>query len=72
MENIPDSPVGIIPESLLEGMNPYYSAEFSRKVHRGLNETRQKGNFTGGFLIYGYKIERRLWLLKPRYSLTIS
>ena len=29
MENIPDSPEGIILESLLEGMNQYYSAELS-------------------------------------------
>ena len=27
MENIPDSPEGILLESLLEGMNQYYSAE---------------------------------------------
>lgn len=27
MENIPDTPEGIILESLLEGMNQYYSAE---------------------------------------------
>lgn len=55
MENIPDTPEGIILESLLEGMNQYYSAELSQKVKRGMNETRQKGNFTGGFLVYGYK-----------------
>ncbi|MBE5758401.1 MAG: recombinase family protein, partial [Clostridiales bacterium] len=35
MENIPDTPEGIILESLLEGMNQYYSAELSQKVHRG-------------------------------------
>ena len=29
MENIPDSPEGILLESLLEGMNQYYSAECS-------------------------------------------
>lgn len=56
MENIPDTPEGIILESLLEGMNQYYSAELSQKVKRGMNETRQKGNFTGGFLVYGYKV----------------
>lgn len=28
MENIPDSPEGIILESLLEGMNQYFSAEY--------------------------------------------
>lgn len=55
MENIPDTPEGIILESLLEGMAEYYSAELSQKVKRGMNETRQKGNFTGGTMIYGYK-----------------
>lgn len=55
MENIPDTPEGIILESLLEGMAEYYSAELSQKVRRGMNETRQKGNFTGGYLLYGYK-----------------
>ena len=39
MENIPDTPEGIILESLLEGMNQYYSAELSQKVKRGMNET---------------------------------
>ena len=56
-ENIPDTPEGIILESLLEGMAEYYSAELAQKVARGMNETRQKGNFTGGNLLYGYKKE---------------
>lgn len=56
MENIPDTPEGIILESLLEGMAEYYSAELSQKVRRRMNESRQKGNFTGGYVLYGYKI----------------
>ena len=56
MENIPDTPEGIILESMLEGMNQYYSAELSQKVHRGLNESYIKGLFTGGHQIYGYDI----------------
>lgn len=44
MENIPDTPEGIILESLLEGMAEYYSAELSQKVKRGMNESRQKGH----------------------------
>ena len=56
-ENIPDSPEGIILESVIEGMAEYYSAELSQKVRRGMNETRLKGNFTGGNIIYGYKVE---------------
>ena len=54
MENIPDSPEGIILESLLEGMNQYYSAELAQKVRRGMRETRLKGNYQGGALPYGY------------------
>lgn len=53
MENIPDTPEGIILESLLEGMNVYYSAELSQKVKRGMRETRLKGFYQGGGLPYG-------------------
>ena len=56
MENIPDSPEGIILESLLEGMNQYFSAELSQKVKRGMRETRLKGNFQGGKILFGYKV----------------
>ena len=59
MENIPDTPEGIILESLLEGMNQYYSAELAQKVKRGMNESRKKGLFTGGYLLYGYKVENK-------------
>jgi len=59
MENIPDSPEGIILESLLEGMNQYYSAELSQKVKRGMYETRRKGHYQGGWIPYGYKLEGR-------------
>lgn len=59
MENIPDTPEGIILESLLEGMAEYYSAELSQKVKRGMNESRQKGTFTGGSIIFGYRVENK-------------
>ena len=58
-ERIPDTPEGIIVESLIDGMGQCYSEELSQKVRRGMNESRQKGQFTGGFLIYGYKIEEK-------------
>lgn len=58
-ENIPDTPEGIILESLLEGMNQYYSAELSQKVRRGMRETRSKGNFTGGYVLFGYRVENK-------------
>ena len=57
MENIPDSPEGILLESLLEGMNQYYSEELSQKTKRGLRETRMKGNYMGGPINYGYSVK---------------
>ncbi|MBQ4443277.1 MAG: recombinase family protein [Clostridia bacterium] len=65
MENIPDSPEGIILESLLEGMNQYYSAELSQKVHRGLNESYRKGQYTGGPIIYGYDVVDKKNVINP-------
>ena len=50
MENIPDSPEDMLLESLLEGMNQYYSEELSQKIKRGMHEMRLKGNFIGGII----------------------
>ena len=55
-ENIPDTPESIIFESVLEGFAQYYSAELSQKVKRGLKESYIKGNFTGGFQLFGYDV----------------
>lgn len=55
-ENIPETPEGIILESMLEGMAEYYSAELSQKVKRGMKESRSKGNFTGGQIVFGYSV----------------
>lgn len=54
-EFVPETPEGIIFESMLEGYAEYYSAELSQKIRRGNNESRHKGNLTGGKLPYGYK-----------------
>ena len=59
MENIPDTPEGIILESLLEGMAEYYSAELAQKVTRGMNECRKNGTYTGGPILFGYKVENK-------------
>lgn len=59
MENIPDSPEGILLESLLEGMNQYYSEELSQKTRRGQKETRLKGLHCAGKLNYGYYTEKK-------------
>ena len=54
-ESIPETPEGIILESMLEGYAEYYSVELSQKIRRGNYESRKKGNLTGGRTPYGYK-----------------
>ncbi len=54
MENIPDTPEGIILESVLEGFNEYYSKELSQKIKRGNHESRLKGIYTMGKPPFGY------------------
>lgn len=65
MENIPEGPEGILLESLLEGMNQYYSEELSQKTKRGMNETRLQGNFIGGFVNYGYTRNEKKLVINP-------
>ena len=54
MENIPDSPEGVLLKSLLEGMNQYFSEELSQKVKRGLRESHIKGNAICNRVPYGW------------------
>lgn len=65
MEYIPDSPEAIILESMLEGYAEYYSAELSQKIRRGNNESRRKGNLTGGKIPYGYKNVNKKAVIVP-------
>lgn len=55
MENIGDSPEGIILEGMLESMAEYYSANLSLNVRRGQRETAAKGRWCGGQVPLGYK-----------------
>lgn len=60
-ECITDSPEGIIMEGLLEAMDEYYSAELSRKMKRGKEESFRKGYYLNHVPPFGYKlIDRRL------------
>lgn len=63
MENIPDTPEGIILESLLEGMNQY-SAELAKKVNRGIRESWLKGNSNGGVCTYGYRVVDKKYVIE--------
>lgn len=57
MENITDSPEGIILEGLLESMAEYYSANLSENIKRGLSASIAKGWYCGGSIPMGYKLQ---------------
>ena len=68
-EFVPDPPPeGIIFESMLEGYAEYYSAELSQKIRRGNNESRRKGNLTGGIIPYGYKNVNKKAVIVPEHA----
>ncbi len=50
---------GILLENVYIGLAEYYSAELSQKVSRGLQENLNKGLFTGGYVLYGYKVQNK-------------
>lgn len=60
-ENITEDASGILVEGMLESMAEYYSAELSQKVRRGIRESLIKGNFIGGYGLFGYDIVDKKW-----------
>ena len=64
-ENITDDASGVLIEGVLESMAEYYSKELSQKVKRGVHESLLKGNFIGGTVIYGYKVENKKYVIDP-------
>lgn len=55
-ESVPDSPEGVILESVLEGMAEYYSLQLSQNVRRGLYESAKKHHVIGGHVPLGYNM----------------
>ncbi len=55
-ENIPDTPEGILLESLLEGIAEHFSADLSQKVKRGKKERALKCQTNGAITLLGYRV----------------
>jgi len=53
-EFIPDTPEGIILESVIEGMAAYYSEQLSQNIRRGQRRSAAKAQSTGGNRPLGY------------------
>lgn len=64
---MPDTPEGIILESVLEGYAEYYSENLSRNIKRGIRENALQGLATGGAnLLLGYTVgEDRKYAIDP-------
>ena len=54
-EKIPDTPEGVILESVLEGFAEYYSLQLSQNIRRGIAKSAEKCQVTGGNRPLGYK-----------------
>lgn len=65
-EIITDTPEGDMMEGLLEMFAEMYSKDLSQKVKRGIKESVIKGNFIGGKILYGYKVEDKKILIDEK------
>lgn len=61
--SIPEGPEGIILESVLEGLDEYYSKDLAQKILRGLYDNALEGKSTGGPTPYGYKIVDKKYVI---------
>ena len=72
-ESIPDSPEGVILESVLEGMAEYYSLQLSQNIRRGNRASAEKCQSTGGNRPLGYKTdpETKRFVIDPDTAPTV-
>lgn len=47
------------------GFSAYYSQELSQKTLRGMKIVASKGQFVGGYVPYGYKVENKRLVIEP-------
>lgn len=72
MENITDTPEGVLMESVLEGFAEYFSRDLSQKVQRGMRETAKKHKITG-VIPFGYtRSSENTYMPDPKNSLAVK
>ena len=73
LERLDDSPESIILESMLEGMNEFYSANLSRETLKGLRERALKCKHTGGSAPFGYQVsENKDYIIDFHESIAVQ
>ena len=69
-EGIPDTPEGMILESVIEGFNAYYSKQLAQNVKRGMEGNARKCK-ANGVRLYGYAIASGEYEIEPREAAII-
>jgi len=63
--SIPDSPEGIILESVMEGYAEYYSENLKVHVRRGMHENALEAKSNGGNIPLGFRIVDHRYVIEP-------
>jgi len=63
LERFDDSPESVMLESIIEGMNEYYSLNLSREVKKGHRENALKAKHNGGSPPLGYDVDKDLYYI---------
>ena len=72
-ETIPNTPEGVILESVLEGFAEYYSLQLSQNIRRGQAESAEKCQSTGGNRPLGYKTgPDKKFIIDPETAPTVQ
>ena len=72
-ETIPDTPEGVILESVLEGFAEYYSLQLSQNVRRGQAKSAEKCQSIGGNRPLGYKTgPDKKFIIDPNTAPTVK
>ena len=68
MEEISNTPEGVLMEGLLEIFAEMYSKDLSQKVKRGMKESILKGNYVGGATLLGYKVVNKKLVIDEKQA----
>lgn len=73
-ESIPDSPEGVILESVLEGMAEYYSLQLAQNVRRGQRASAEKCRYVGGYIPLGFDIDpnTKKYIIYEKHAPTVK
>ena len=63
IENLDGSPESLILESVLEGMNEYYSRNLAREIEKGKTENAYQARHNGGIPPLGYDVDKDMRLV---------